>query len=73
MADLNNNMGTFFTTLLTVILVSQTAVALGTFISVAAPSLNGALALSAPVMVGFLCFENIRKQIYKNFYNFYKN
>ena len=56
MANLNNHIGTFFTTLGIVILVSQTAVALGTFVSVAAPSLNGALAIAAPAMVKFLSF-----------------
>ena len=66
MAGLNNDVDKFFITCVTIILVSNCAVSLGTFLSAAAPSLNIALALAAPILVPLMIFSKIFSLLFLN-------
>nr|QNH67903.1 ATP-binding cassette transporter subfamily G-like protein 4 [Brachionus rotundiformis] len=57
MAGLNNDGLKFALCVLTIILVANSAVSFGSFISAAAPSVNAALALSAPLLVPLMIFS----------------
>ena len=57
MANLNNELDRFFTCVLIVILVAQTAVSFGTFLSACAPTTNIAIAISGPVLVPLMIFS----------------
>jgi ATP-binding cassette, subfamily G (WHITE), eye pigment precursor transporter len=57
MANLNNELDRFFTCVLIVILVAQTSVSFGTFLSACAPSTNVAIAISGPVLVPLMIFS----------------
>ncbi|RNA03564.1 white-like isoform X2, partial [Brachionus plicatilis] len=57
MAGLNNDGLKFALCVLAIILVANSAVSFGSFISAAAPSVNAALALSAPLLVPLMIFS----------------
>nr|UOU03354.1 ATP-binding cassette subfamily G-like 4 [Brachionus rubens] len=57
MSNLNNDAVKFSLAVLTVILVANAAVSFGSFVSAAAPSVNAALALSAPLLVPLMIFS----------------
>ena len=57
MANLGDNLHSFFITLGMIILVAQTSVSFGTFLSVSAPNTNAAIALAGPVLVPLMIFS----------------
>ncbi len=57
MSDLNNDPIRFMFCCLVLVLVANSAVSFGSFISAAAPSVNAALALSAPILVPLMIFS----------------
>lgn len=57
MADLNNDLSRFLICAAMLILVAQTAVSFGTFLSACAPNTNSAIALSGPIIVPFMIFS----------------
>jgi ABC-type multidrug transport system permease subunit len=57
MAALSDDVHKFFVTAAILIIVAQTACAVGTFVSVTAPNTNAALAIAAPVMVPLMIFS----------------
>ena len=57
MSNLNNDPIRFMFCCLTLVLVANSAVSFGSFISASAPSVNAALALSAPILVPLMIFS----------------
>ncbi len=56
MANLNNGIDRYFICSGIIILVAQTAVSFGEFLSACAPNTNSAIALSGPVLVPQMIF-----------------